>query len=85
MVAEGVEYFHCEGSLPEWLVAVQEPHQHREEDFTLCDLREESMRWRGRKKEKEGGGREGKGREVRTRGRQRREGEEGKGRRERLG
>jgi len=77
LVAEGVEYFHCEGSLPEWLVAVQEPHQHGEEDFTLCDLREESLRRRGKEKGKEGGGGKGRGERLGQGG--------GKGRRERLG
>ena len=40
MVAEGVEYLSRQRALPERLVAVQELHQHGEEDLALRDLRE---------------------------------------------
>ena len=38
MVSEGVEDLHGQRSLPQRFVAVQEPYQHRQEYFTLCDL-----------------------------------------------
>ena len=49
LVAEGVEDLHGQCPLPQWLVAVQEPHQHGEEDLALRDLQEQ-----GRAAHKEG-------------------------------
>ena len=77
LVAEGMENLHCECSLPERFVTVQEPHKHGKEDLALSDLGEgvgkgEREREREREKERERG---------RGRWRRREREGEGKGRR----